>query len=115
VTSQAAKDRQAEKEAPANLEADREEEKFFAEQRGTVKGAAAAATVVPSTPHKGEAGEQGKSLATPVQESSSPLAPLYVVPNALVYGITFGNVNLFADGENKGDGESTKTNVPVSN
>lgn len=87
VVSQTAKKIEAEKEAAKVVAAEKEEQDFLQEQRNKMKQSAPEIPIPPQV--------QPAVVTSPSDSSeTSVLTPLLVVPNALVYGFTLGQVNL---------------------
>jgi len=86
VVSATAKKIEAEKENAKVIAAEQEEQDYVQEQRNMMKQGAA--------PHVPPANDSTATTTNATTDASAVLAPLMVVPNALVYGITLGNVNL---------------------
>ena len=88
VVSETAKKIEAEEEAAKVVAAEKEEQDFLQEQRDKMKQSAA--PEVPRPPQE----EAAPVTSSSNSSDTSVLAPFLAVPNALVYGITLGNVNL---------------------
>lgn len=78
--------------------AEQEEQSFLQDQRNKMKSAD---LVDPQEPQ-----------ATPAKtaQSNDPFSPLLAVPNAFIYGVTLGNVNLFASSSSADSKEAEQAN-----